>query len=276
LNKGQSLVNYWPFDDGTANDAAGQKHLINPSDKVHYTSDRFGAPSSALALNTGYIQAPPGNYLAGAFTVTFWIYLKAYHSGTAVFSFGDALNDKNVYGFFGYGGGNKKLSLRFDSTVECLSHLINVEVALNYWTHVVMQYDNFNTAKIYINGQKQIECNYFLPNLHMSSNTNLNYIGKTFAVSEGNLDAVLDDLKFYNRVLMDSEIQSDLFSFYSYTQSKSTTPKSYFGCYVTTTGRDGLLSSRRNDFSLIKVDTCRQKCKDNKYLYAALKNGYQF
>jgi hypothetical protein len=254
------------FDDGTANDAVGQKHLINPSDKVHYTSDRFGAPSSALALNQGYMQAPPGSYLAGAFTVTFWIYLKSYASGAIVFRFGDSPD--NVLLYFSRANQFKTLVLQIGSQNFCDSYYA---ITLNSWKHVTVQYDNYNKAKFYVNGNPSPPCTNMPANLHSSSTTIFNYIGNDNA-----LDAVLDDLKFYNRVLMDSEIQSDLFSFYSYTQSKSTTPKSYFGCYVTTTGRDGLLSSRRNDFSLIKVDTCRQKCKDNKYLYAALKNGYQF
>ncbi len=266
-------MNYWPFDDGMSNDAAGQMHLITPTDKVHYTSDRFGAPSSALALNQGYMEAPPGIFLTGAFTVTFWIYLKSYASGANVFSFGDGPDRNNVFVYFSRANQFNKLVLQFGSQSVCNSIFA---IPLNSWTHVAVKYDNFNTANIYVGGLPSAPCTNMPADLHSSSKTTLNYIGKSHYNSDNALDALVDDLKFYNRVLMDSEIQSDLFSYFSYTPSILSTPKSYFGCYITTTGLNGLLSSKISYLSLIKVDTCRQKCRDHAFLYAALKKGYQY
>jgi hypothetical protein len=57
-------------------DVIGSAHMTQGA-LTTFTSDRFGNPNSALALDTGYTIVPSGVYFnTPAFTISVWVYPK--------------------------------------------------------------------------------------------------------------------------------------------------------------------------------------------------------
>ena len=55
------LTNYWPIENSQMLDQIGSAHMTQES-LTTFTSDRFGNPNSALALNSSWTQVPQGVY----------------------------------------------------------------------------------------------------------------------------------------------------------------------------------------------------------------------
>jgi hypothetical protein len=259
------LVNFWPLDDGIANDFAGQMNLHSPSDNnVGYVNDRFGYSTSALALNQGAIQAPKGVYFNGPFTVTVWVYLNKYTNNARILDFGKGPDDRNViimvnsvsvYFAIKYPGANRDCST-------------NAGIPLNVWTHLTVQYDGSRAAYIYIGGILKSSClDKMWSESHLNVETSSNFIGKSNTAGDDLLDGAIDELKIYSRVLNEAEIKSDIFSYFKFGPANSVSDPCYFGCYA-----DLSTSEFSNTFpnSPDNIGTCVKTCTDRNFLYAAL------
>jgi hypothetical protein len=214
------LVHYWPIVEFYLLDfgPVGQrKDLWVAGGTLSYGSDRFGLKMSSANMNKGVLKAPTGVYLSGAFTATVWIYLFSYQSYARIFDFGNGEKDQNVAVYFEGTSGRLKLqmSVKSDSVKTC-QMLNNYEIPLNQWTHVAVAYDGEKTAYIFINGVLHSNCiNTMAPGLHLNMETRFNYIGKSNSANELlYLDGYIDELKFYDRVLRNDEISSEMSSNY--------------------------------------------------------------
>ncbi len=68
------LTNYWSFDNGQMTDQVGSADM-SQGNSTSFTSDRLGNVNSALALNGGWAQVPPGIYFnTPEFSITFLIF----------------------------------------------------------------------------------------------------------------------------------------------------------------------------------------------------------
>ena len=92
LTSDQYLTHHWPFDDSTMQDVIGSAHMTQGSNTT-FTSDRFGNPNSALALNTGYTIVPSGVYFnTPSFTISVWVYPKGVKYHARIIDFSPVLN----------------------------------------------------------------------------------------------------------------------------------------------------------------------------------------
>ena len=73
LSSDQYLTHYWSFDNEQMLDQIGMAHMTQGI-LTKFVEDRFCNPNSALALNGGWTQVPPGVYFdTPEFTI--WVYV---------------------------------------------------------------------------------------------------------------------------------------------------------------------------------------------------------
>ena len=200
------LVNYWTFN-SHIKDVIGGAHLFNGIN-ASLTSDRFGRPLSALSLSSGFYQMPTRNYFpTGQFTITAWLKLRAYNKFSRLIDFSngaltDTINlntrdDMNNFRFRLY---------KVNSIVGTVNSLA---ISLNTWTHVSLSYGNY-TLSIYYNGT--------LKNSNQTSaefrnmTRSYNYIGRSsnYVGGDQNLNAVVDEVKLFNKALSQKEIEHEM------------------------------------------------------------------
>ena len=81
------LTHYWPICKDQMLDVIGSAHMTQ-GNFTSFTTDRFGYANSALALNGGWTQVPPGIYLdTPEFTISVWIFPQNTESWSRVFDF---------------------------------------------------------------------------------------------------------------------------------------------------------------------------------------------
>jgi hypothetical protein len=207
------LVGYWTFDgkdintNGVLLDKSGNGKNAY---KVNISTTTLNAPGKigqgANFDGVGYVSVGDNLDLIGSpFTLSAWIYPQSY-SGTSS-------NSPGVIDKLGTAG-NYRLNVSLglvtfgirssDNTFEGLSGTGN-SAPLFKWTHVVVTYDNVATGKIYVNGVLNNSKTNFtvsrgdtaVPLLIGSNNNNPN----------SNFKGKIDDVRIYNRVLSDKEIQ---------------------------------------------------------------------
>ena len=172
-------------------------------------NDRFGRNQSALDLNSGYIQAPPGVYFAGDFTVTFWTFVRQKIEWSRVLDFGNGQGVDNVVICLCYGNQPAIGADIFFGTSYIQRGFSGVNYEFNKWyfiTFVLIE----TTLSIYYNGSKTGNTSFsnVAPrNILRSSN----YVGKSnWNNDAAHPNAKFDDLKFFNRALDQTEILKEM------------------------------------------------------------------
>jgi hypothetical protein len=190
-----------------------------------FATDRFGVANSSLEIKANYpnyLSVPPGIYFSGALTVTFWIYLKSYSSSyfSYVFNFGNGAFYFENEGDIGLCFYPMRGFLRFELPGKSANS--NSEIPINKWTHVAVTYNGLNTFIFYINGTvDSVEYRdgrgyYDSLDMRPKINTSKYYIGSSISEyyqehePNKNLDGLIDDLKFYDRVLDNLEVVEDM------------------------------------------------------------------
>jgi hypothetical protein len=172
-------------------------------------SDRFNNPQSALYLNNGYCTVPPGVYFnGGPFTILAWVKVIQILNHNRLLDFGNGPESNNLI-----------VSLSMATTSEpCMGSLLNsvwtgVAVAsspidLGVWTHLASVFDG-SQAYIYVNGtQSGVQ-----PMTGVDNNIRNNcFFGRSnwHDISDPDTNAILDDIKIYNRALSSQEIAQDM------------------------------------------------------------------
>ena len=200
LIKSPGLIHYWPFN-SHIRDIIGGAHLFNGF-KAGLTSDRFGRPLSALILNGGYYQLPPGNYFQASFTVSAWIYRRTDSFWNRLFDFSNGPNIDYIYVSTSTSiVGETALC----STTQCF--VANMTLSSYVWNHLTLTVDiNKLESKFYINGT-------FLNSNQFSGSFNLhrkfNYLGRDTNMATLS-DSKIDEFKIFNRALSQQEILNEI------------------------------------------------------------------
>jgi hypothetical protein len=186
-------------------DQIGSAHMTQGMSTT-FTLDRFGNVNSALALNGGWTQVPPGIYFdTPEFTISAWIMPQqvGYWARLVDFAWGsnqdsivltlDSSSKPCPFGFI------ESFALSIEGFSFCLT--------LNQWQLLTATFDG-NIFSIYINGTLSVSgAKYSGYSQLPTINRNQNYIGKSNAgPSDGYSHSFIDDLRFYNKSLTQQEI----------------------------------------------------------------------
>jgi hypothetical protein len=202
----QYLTHHWPISCGKMTDVIDSKDMTQ-GNATYFTLDRFGNENSALALNGGWTQVPPGIYFdTQEFTISVWVYPKQVSVYSRIIDFGNSLgtsaldniilrldyNSSKMPALLIYNGGDLKINC------QSSKKLINGE-----WQFLTATF-NRSFQSLYINGtltcNKKI--NYTLPKITKS----YNFIGKSYYPLHNYSWSFIDDLRFYNKSLTQQEI----------------------------------------------------------------------
>ncbi len=142
------LTHYWSFDNGQMRDQVGSANMTQGS-LTYFTSDRFGNVNSALALNGGWAQVPPGIYFnTPEFSITVWVMPQQIGIQSRVIDFGNG-ELSNVLISLDSGSNQRPYFLL---TVNGWRGTLSTQaLTLNQWQHLAATF-NGSTMSIYING----------------------------------------------------------------------------------------------------------------------------
>jgi hypothetical protein len=182
------------------NDHIGSAHMVQGS-STNFTFDRFGNTNSALALNGGWTQVPPGIYFnTTEFTISVWVYPMNVGSHARIIDFGN-----------GAGYDNFVFSLSIQHTIQpyFLSLPLTTFVSptilpLNQWQFLVLTFNGAN-INMYKNGQMILNTTINKYTLPVIKRTRC-YFGRSNWKSDGYSWSIMDDLRFYNKSLIQAEI----------------------------------------------------------------------
>ena len=163
-----------------------------------FIEDRFGCPNSALALNGGWTQVPSGIYFdSPEFTISSWVYPQSVGSSARVIDFGNGAMDNIVLTLNPY--------INLCSGSSCMFGFSSQLMIPSEWQLLSFAYNGLN-ASIYLNGTlvSNVSYTYALPTL---TRTNC-FIGKSNFPADGYSSSYLDDLRFFNKCLTQTEIIS--------------------------------------------------------------------
>jgi len=194
----QYLTNYWPIENGQMTDLIGTAHMTQ-GEKTTFTSDRLGNANSALALNGGWTQVPPGIYFnSPEFTVTVWVYPQEVGASSRIFDFGNGAERDNVLFTL-----SQHTSLKPLFGIFPVDYVSNTQLTMNQWQFLAATY-NGNILRIYRNGQiiSETTKSISLPRINRTKC----FIGRSNWAVDGYSRSILDELKFYNKGLADVEI----------------------------------------------------------------------
>jgi hypothetical protein len=203
------LVAYYPFN-GNANDESG-----NGNNGIVYSAtlvaDRFNKINKAYFLNgiDNYIRMQkPGPIGNPQVTVSFWL-KSVNQKSDALIGWGD--NAKTGNDFRIYQNGVCSSTIAFD-TYDCAVNYLVGDI-LNSWHHFIVIYDgtiapNVFSSSVYKDGIK-ISNTCFTQDLGQTNilGTNPITIGRYHgSLPSGYLEASIDDIRIYNRILNQQEI----------------------------------------------------------------------
>ena len=182
-------------------DLIGSSNMIQGS-LTNFTSDRFGYPNAALALNGGWTQVPSGVYFnTPEFTISTWLFPQNIGIASRISDFGVGTTNNIVFAI-SYVYSLKPYS-NICSGSNCIIVLSSQTVTLNKWQFIALTFNGTN-ASIYLNGALVASLGYIysLPTVTRTSC----YIGKSNWAGDGYSFSFLDDLRFYNKSLSQTEI----------------------------------------------------------------------
>ena len=197
------MTHYWPISNGQATDVIGTFDMSQGS-LTYFTSDRFGCPNSALALNGGWTQVPSEIYFnTPEFTISVWVYPQQVGYHARVIDFGNGQSD-NVILKLDSSSDNKpsfKICIGSTNSTQVVS---NQSLVQNQWQLLTATF-NSTTMSIYLNEtlEKSLNFVFTMPQSLVRAN---NYIGKSNSPSDNYSWSILDDLRFYNKCLGQSDI----------------------------------------------------------------------
>jgi hypothetical protein len=186
-------------------DMIGSAHMSQGS-ATSFTLDRFGYINSALALNGGYVQVPAGYYFnTEQFTVTAWVYPSSIGYWSRVFDFGNGL------GYFPYDyvqlsfsdSYSNQASLVVDGTNKKTKLTASTIIELDKWQFFTVTFNGTHLS-LYINAT--LVGISFLTDQIIKVKRTSNFFGKSNLVTDDVSHSYLDDIRFYNISLSQTQI----------------------------------------------------------------------
>jgi hypothetical protein len=185
------------------NDKIGSAHMTQ-GNLTKFNLNRFGNQNSALALNGGWTQVPAGIYFdTPELTISAWVYPQQVSPWARLLDFGNGPGKDSIHLTLDSDNNNRPFGYLspFFLEIKSSSNLI-----LNQWQLLTGTFDG-QTFSIYINGTLSvsgIKSSIYsqMPRLHRA----LNYVGKSSWDRDGYSYSYIDDLRFYNKSLTQSQI----------------------------------------------------------------------
>jgi len=206
------LLGWWKMDEtggATAFDSSGN----GANATVHGGTFTTGYLSNALHLTGGTNNATFTSVDAAQTTVAAWV--RADSNGGS--SYPRILVMPGCYFTFRFDGSANNKALDFATTTNAFGTTVNGEwvappnsINSNVWYHVAVSYDKSSTANVpalYVNGVKMSLTTLTSPSVTPPSYAGTTYIGNRLDLTRG-WDGLIDDLRIYNRLLSDAEVQS--------------------------------------------------------------------
>jgi hypothetical protein len=205
------LTYYWPFNNGLTDIVSGIKLIGGSTTGKSFSDDRMNKDFSALYLQNAYYNLPTGIYLYGNCTVTIWVKLETITlwSNFLVIGTSGGIDSANtIWLGFSYSDSGKPF-IR-----ACNSYTISpVALKTKKWYHIAYTYLG-KTTTIYINGKQAVQN----PSDCSAANVirSYNNIGayNDAGVINHHPNAVIDDLKMFNKTLSETEILKEIKSYY--------------------------------------------------------------
>ena len=201
------MTHYWPMCNSDMTDHIGSDHMTQGFN-TSFVEDRFGNENSALALNGGWTQVPPGVYFnTPGFTISVWVLPQMVGKWSRVIDFGNGAPSDNVVLTLNSGSTNEIPILAVDIGTIYGKVYSSQSLTQNSWQHIAASFDGIK-MKIYINGTLMSETDYPVKGSLMPTSLNRTYcyVGKSNWANNGFSSSFLDDLRFYNKSLSQSEI----------------------------------------------------------------------
>lgn len=201
------LTHHWPICNGEMRD-----HISSADMKqgafTNFTTDRFGNENSALALNMGWTQVPPGIYFnTPEFTISAWVYPEQLGFTARLIDFGNGTFADNIFIKLDSGYNSNLPALRINNGSSPLGTAQGTKaLKLNQWQLVTATFDGYK-MHVYLNGTQTgtLTFSSFIT-LETIERFN-NYIGQSnWPGLAGYSNLTLDDLRFYKKSLSQSEI----------------------------------------------------------------------
>ncbi len=161
-----------------------------------------------MNLNEGCYRIPTGNYFpTGQFTITVWIKLKVYGFWSNIVSFFNGKLFDAI--FFGFQSSSSMPELSIFNGNISIAGATSPSIQLNEWTHLTISFDESLNFKIYVNANLTANSNWNKP---LKNVTRIyNYIGRADNYpGDRDLNAIVDELKIFNRALTRQEIQFEM------------------------------------------------------------------
>jgi hyaluronate lyase len=206
------LLGWWKMDEtggATAFDSSGN----GANATVNGGTFTAGYLSNALHLTSGTNNATFASVDAAQTTVAAWV--RADSKGSS--SFPRILVTPGYYINFRFDGSANNNALDFATTTTANGATADGEwlappgsINTNAWYHVAISYDKSSTANVpalYVNGVKMSLTTLTSPSVPPPSYAGTTYIGNRLDLTRG-WDGLIDDLRIYNRLLSDAEVQS--------------------------------------------------------------------
>ena len=201
------MVAYYPFN-GNANDESGNgNHGTITGALVTPTVDRYGEEGKAYKFwFPDYVSVPTNaSFFTDEFTVSYWYKVASYWGDRGVLScvgnkggYQQAFSGTTFSSIIGY---------NFPLGAHLYSNYTVPDVT-NTWHHVVLFYkktgDNLSSTKLFLNGELKKTENHSLAIAYPGGE--IFYIGRNHG--ELGFNGELDDIRFYNRMLSDTEIMA--------------------------------------------------------------------
>jgi hypothetical protein len=198
-NLKDGLVSAWLFDNGTANDS--------PAFVEGKFNKAISFDGKAAYVNLGDTKNFPNG--SSKRTVAFWTLLRNKAASDNYFMcWGECLKGGAFFAPRINADGNISLMVNNTGGYSDIDPAIKLDVILGVWSHLVYTYDGATAVKIYINGDLNHEGNTLLA---LNTSTGFDaYIGARdcFGGYNNGVDASIDEVGIWNRVLTDDEIAS--------------------------------------------------------------------
>jgi hypothetical protein len=205
LSTDQYLTHYWPIENGAMVDEIGSAHMTQGS-LTSFTDDSFACPNSALALNGGWTQVPTGIYFdTPEFTISAWVYPMNIGSYCRLIDFGNGPELDNIILRLDSGSTTAVPALKMYNGNLHLGTAQSTRVLKNFtWNLLTATFDG-SQMLLYINGtlRGRYNSSFSLPSITRAEcNIGKGYTGGSYDFSR----SFIDDLRFYNKSLTQSEI----------------------------------------------------------------------
>ena len=197
------LVAYYPFN-GNSNDESGNGNN-GTNNGATLTTDRFGNANKAYSFNgtSNNIQGSSSAFNYGANDFSFSVWVKTNNAATTggVFTTHDAGSSKySNIGLYIAGGNTGRADMDINNGAGSSANLSGRNIADNLWHHVLVNRQG-NSAKVYVDGVLD-----YTDNLSQNPNNSTTFLIGSSANGSAYYSGSIDDIRFYNRTLISSEI----------------------------------------------------------------------